>query len=470
MAEVPQPGEPMWWVLRLDSKLAKRQKKLAQLEAYYSGDHPLSFATAKFRSAFGGLFEEFSDNWCDLVVDAVEERLNVTGFRLGKNARGDARAWEIWQANQMDAASQLVNQEALITGESAVLVWPGQDSRRPSITVEHPSQMIIEDVPAFGRAAFKAWTDDDGFRLATLYLPDAIYKYRSHSKRSSTSTSPGARGSWDERIVRGETWPLPNPFGEVPVVPFRNRPRMLAPATSEFEQVIPIQDGVNKLIADMFVASEFTAAPQRWATGLEIPKDPDTGEPIAVFQHMVDRLWTSKSKDTKFGEFNQADLDVFVKGIEMLVQHIASRTRTPPHYFYLSGQFPSGESIKSAETGLVAKARRKMRHLGESYEHMMRLAFIATGETTKARQASSAEVIWGDPESRTEGEHVDAVMKKMALGVPVQQLWEDLGYSPQQIERFKEMLDEEKRLGLRPTRPSSTSAAGQEGDPRPTSP
>ncbi len=65
----------------------------------------------------------------------------------------------------------------------------------------------------------------------------------------------------------------------------------------------------------------------------------------------------------------------FVTGVEMLVQHIASQTKTPPHYFYLSGQFPSGESIKSAETGLVAKVLRKQRYFGEGWEEVVRLGF-----------------------------------------------------------------------------------------------
>ncbi len=30
-------------------------------------------------------------------------------------------------------------------------------------------------------------------------------------------------------------------------------------------------------------------------------------------------------------------------------------------------------------------------------------------------------------------------MKRQAIGIPPQQLWEDLGYSPQQISRFQAM-------------------------------
>jgi Phage portal protein, SPP1 Gp6-like len=250
--------------------------------------------------------------------------------------------------------------------------------------------------------------------------------------------------------VDDEPWPLPNPLGVVPLVPLVNRPRLLprryisVEGTSELKQVIPVQDAVNKLLLDMLVASEFGAFRQRWVTGMDIPRDPDTDAPVEPFKAAVDRLWMAEDPAVKFGEFAATDLTAYVKSTEMLVQHIASQTRTPPHYFYLSGQFPSGESIKSAETGLVAKARRKMRHFEEGWEEMIRLSFRVLGDPRA--DFVGAETIWADPESRTEGEHVDATLKKKALDVPIQQLWEDLGYSPQQIGRFREMLAEQAFL------------------------
>jgi hypothetical protein len=228
----------------------------------------------------------------------------------------------------------------------------------------------------------------------------------------------------------------------VPVVPLVNRPRLLKPGASEIKKVIPVQDAVNKLVADMMVASEFQAFRQRWATGLELPvTTDDEGNEItdeaAMFQHAVNRIWTSEDVDTKFGEFGQVDLRPFVQGVEMLVQHIASQSKTPPHYFYLGGQFPSGESIRSAEAGLVAKARRKQRFYGETWEEVMRLAFAVLGD--ERSNDPTSEVIWRDPETRTESAHVDAVTKKKDIGVPEQQLWEEAGYTPTQIARFSEM-------------------------------
>lgn len=412
---------------------------------YYEGNHRLAFQTTKFRRAFGNLFHAFADNWCDLVVDATEERLTIEGFRIpseGGLGDSDSVAWDMWQANQMDANSQVLHTEALINGCASVLVWPGD--KYPTITIESPEQMIVAHAPGSTvvAAAMKEWWDDwEGYLMANVYLPDGIYKYQSTRKvRSESDLGQAENIEWVPRVPDGEDWPLGNPFGEVPVVSFENKPRMLIPGTSEIKRVIPVQDAVNKLCADLLVASEFEAFRQRWATGLEIPKDPQTGQPKEPFEHAIDRLWTTKSEGTKFGEFGVADLRNFVQGIEMFIQHIASQTRTPPHYFYLKGQFPSGESIKSAETGLVAKSRRKMRIWGEDWEKVIQLSYKAQGDSRS--DVIDSETIWGDPESRSEAEHVDATMKKMTIQVPVEQLWEDLGYSPQQIEEFKKMRKE----------------------------
>ena len=72
----------------------------------------------------------------------------------------------------------------------------------------------------------------------------------------------------------------------------------------------------------------------------------------------------------------------------------------------------------------------------------MRLGFTIENDTTRAQDVF-AETIWSDAESRTESQHVDAVIKKRSVGIPLKQLWEDLGYSQVQIARFEQMLAEE---------------------------
>lgn len=456
--------DPLALARSLDAELTARQAGYRLHDDYYRGAHRLLFASEKFASAFGDRFSAFADNWCDLVVDACEERLNVEGFRLGADVEGDREAWRIWQANQLDADSQIAHTEALVHGVAYVMVAPpdpGRDVAR--ITVESPAQVVVRHEPGDRRrraAALKRWVGEDGHAWATLYLPDRVFKLRSERAHRSTKvelpkdpTEPGKRlaalveqgleirGEWEFTDDDGGAG-YANPLGVVPVVPLVNRPRLAGPGVSEIAHVIPIQDAVNKLVADMLVASEFAAFRQRWVTGIELPNDPVTGQPVLPFKAGADTMFGSENPETKFGEFGVSDLQTYVTGVEMLVQHVASQTRTPPHYFYLSGQFPSGESIKSAETGLVAKVRRKTRHFGEAWEEVIALALRATG-SPQAAAAAAAETIWGDPESRSESEHMDAVSKKAALGVPWQQLMEDSGYSPAQIERMRGMRRQE---------------------------
>ena len=448
------------WLTTLSAKLAVRRQEISVYEDYYFGKHKLAFASEKFLEAFGGRFRQFADNWCDLVVDAVEERLNVEGFRFGGSLDSDDVAWGIWQANNLDLDSQIAHTEALIAKMAYTIVWPSQtDPDTPCITVEHPLEVITAHDPGNRRvqlAGIKQWLDEaTGKLFATVYLPCGLYKFQSQDRVLKSTEQIIQDNSlswpapvkvptdmigvkWEPRYVPDEVWPLPNPLGVVPITPLVNRPRMLIHGDSEIRRVIPVQDAVNKEIDDMIVASEFAAYPQRWATGLEPEKDPETGEDRPPdWKPGVDRFFMVSAEAAKFGQFASADLGNYVKVIETLIQHIASQTRTPPHYFYLSGQFPSGESIKSAETGLVAKTRRRMRGFGEGWEATIRLALKVVGDDRA--DDPTCETIWGDPESRTESEHVDATLKKQALNVPDEQLWEDLGYTPTQISRFRAM-------------------------------
>jgi hypothetical protein len=106
---------------------------------------------------------------------------------------------------------------------------------------------------------------------------------------------------------------------------------------------------------------------------------------------------------------------------------------------------------------LVAKVGRKQLALGEGWEEVMRLAFMVRGDK-KRSQENAAETVWRDPEYRTEGEHIDAVVKLRALGVPLEVLWQKAGFTAQEIARFKDQLREERDWAL----PPSVNAAAKD--------
>lgn len=460
--EKPPAGSPLWWLDRLDKELRKRRPRIERWDDYYRGEHPLLFATSKYREAFAALFKAFADNWMQIVVDSVEERLHVEGFRFAtgeaEGSEADSDAWYVWQANGLDRESGLAHLEALICGESYALVDPtvtvGQ-REVPQVTVEHPSQMICAVSPENRRvrsAALKRWRDDDGRDLATVYLPDAVHRFERVRARGWVARSDG-----DSVIAHG--------LGVVPVVPFTNRNRLLGEGVGEHANVIPLQDACNKVVADMIVASEFAAFLQRWATGLDVPED-ENGDLVKPFDVGLDKLLWSSDPETKFGALPATELRNYVASVEMIVQHIASQSRTPPHYLLgQAGTFPSGESLRSAETGLIAKVKARQRGFEESWEDVIRLTFAAQGDPRA--DVDDAETAWRDPESRTESEHVDALTKLRALEVPLQQLWEDAGYSPQQISRFRAMAAEDSLRALltRPVTAATPPAAGETGGP-----
>lgn len=448
LAELGVRGGPLWWLARLDGKIRARVNRTKKFDDYYDGAHRLQFMTERFRAAFGDLFGSFSDNWCPIVVDVPVDRLEVQGFRLGTDQVGDAAVWKLWQANGLDARAKMLFTEAGISEESYSLVWPGEENGTAEITVEHPWQVIVELGAANPRhriAALKRWTDDvSGKIYATVYLPDFVWKFESANAVSSSSTSILPRGAnWQQRIVAGEDWPLRNPLEVVPVVPFANRPRMLKPGRSDLRDVLPIQDAVNKIVADMMIASEYGAVPARWATAWKERANPETNqsEEDAVMrevQQSLGRLFTNPNSEARFGSFMPADLQNFVHAMEALIQHMATQAQIPPHHFFLRGEFPSGESIVSAEAGLVRKVNGKATFFGEALEETMRLALLAAGDEKRAK-AEGMETIWVDPETRSESEHVDAITKLAGINVPDEILWEKAGLTPAEIERAKKL-------------------------------
>ncbi|MGE0138647.1 MAG: phage portal protein [Ilumatobacteraceae bacterium] len=454
MADTTQPMSPEWWIRRLYTELRRRDQAVEKAREYYDGVHNLAFSSQKFRETFGGLFNAFADNWCEVVVDAAEERLNVLGFRVSPTEpNDDTTARDIWQRNEMDAQSQMAHQEALITGRAFGVVWVDRDGNA-EITMEPSSRAIVDCHPKLTkqrRAGLRVWCDDDGYEHAELFLPKDVHLYRSVSKLGSSGMVDFGRTKWtvDEEPAKIGTTDgngrMVNPFGVVPVIEFQNRPRSQSSRKagpgvhSEIRSIMPLQDAVNKLIADMLTASESAAFPQRYATGWEFDTDPETGAALPPsFKQGAGTIWATESATAQLGQFMVADLGNFVKAIELVINHIAAISRTPPHYLSSSADRLSGESIKAAETGLVAKVKRKQVHFGEAWEELIRTAGIVEQNASLAG-AFACETIWADPESRTEAEHIDAVSKKSALGVPQEQLWEDAGYSPSQIERMKAM-------------------------------
>lgn len=417
----------------LGKQLVTEVDQLLPLDAYYRGKQPLSFLHPQISAELGSRLRNLSINSCRVAIGAVEERLDVVGYRLGKDQPADDSLWAIWQANDLDEMSQLAHTEAMAMKRAYVTVW-ADDGGTPTIRVESPLQMICSYEPGSRvvNAALKSWRDDDRL-YATLYEPDQITRLRSRVKVQRLARPDWRPEAWEIREV------IPNPMGRVPVVPIVNRPRLIdMDGESEMADIIPLVDAVNKLATDMMVSAEYHAMPRRWATNMEVPVDPTTGQPLTAFEQLAGRVWLNPAEGGTFGQFPEAQLSNFIEAIRLLTGQICAIAGLPPHYMGLSGDNPaSADAIRSSEAALVKKAKRKQRQWGGSWEEVMRLAHLAqTGSELPG--GDMLETIWADPETPTTAQTSDAALKRKEIGVPWQQLMEDLRYSPVQIERMKE--------------------------------
>ena len=424
----PEPGDELWWLLRLGKRLEGDLPRLNRLDSYWRGEPPLPYGNRKMREAYRRLQRQARTNFCELVAETLLERMKVMGFRSGTDSAPDVprpgaltlpghntgpvdevdkQAWDWWQRNNLDADAGLVHRAAVVMSRSYVIAGLNDHdeddlSTTPKVLVtpEDPRQVIHEASPENRRkilAALKTWWDDvESCQFAVLYLPDSICYFRT-TNRSKDDTTP----LWDLRAwdIDDSEYPdgvADNPLGRPPVVPFINRPDMSGFGLGEFETVTDIQDRINTQVLDRLVVSAMQAYRQRWATGIDATDE--NGNPDADFDPGADLLWAVPDPDAKFGEFNPTDLSSLLKAVEADVAHLAAITRTPPSYLLAGIVNISGNALAMTETGLVSKIEERATEYGNSWEEVYRLVGDLMGSSDIG---PDAEVIRKDPQFRT---------------------------------------------------------------------
>ncbi|MFC9191445.1 phage portal protein [Streptomyces cyaneofuscatus] len=429
----------------LYAKMKRRANKAEVWSNYYNGDVPLKFASPEFKNQTGELFDNFSDNWAQVVPDATVERMVPIAFRLNDGTM-DSAAWDAWRRNECDVEVGLAFLEALIAGRSYGLVWK-PDGINTEITFHDVRQAIVEYVPGkrrARRAGLLVWKDGSQER-ASLFYPDAVYLWVRETQ-NAFGFALGNESGWLSAGV------LDNPLKAVPLVALENRARLRGKPTSEIASVAPLQDAANTLWAHLLTAADERAVPARAVLGMDRPTKEildDDGEVIGEEDLPIDRfrrdrlLWLER-EGAQIAEFSAADLTNYTSVIETAVRHIAAQTRTPPSY--LTGEMVnvSADALVASEAGLVAKVQERQRYFGASLRELMRLEALAAGDPARAEALSMGSVVWRDAQFRSEAQYADALTKYKAINVPDEALWERMpDTTPEEIERWKSMRDDQ---------------------------
>lgn len=406
--------------LRADYDLARQ---------YYHGNHDTA-VTDRLKKFLPPRLQ-FRDNFMNVVVDALAERLKVMGFDSDSEDLNEW-AWDLWRQNRMDYTQEVIHCETIMLGDSYILCDWDAVNERPRWTHQR-AEMILPHYNETTRDidwVSKKWIQhprigDEPETRMNLYHPDRVEKYVARG---------GVWGRYQDEM--DEAWPVPwlnkqgDPIG-IPIIHFRNRPMGNDFGQSEIMNVIPMQDLLNKTLIDLTMILDTLAFPQRYTLNVNHGSSRLDILPGSVTE------FHSEYDGGQVGQWNAATVDGPLKSIEALVQHIAGTTRTPQHLFQIMGGVPSGEALKTAESGLVNKAQQRMVNFGNSWEDCVTMALRiqeAFGTAVAVEEGFTLDTTWDDPETRNEQSHLEALRIKLELGVTKHQVMREMGYTQEQID------------------------------------
>lgn len=423
---------------------AFRTDEQALYERYYRylrGDHPLEFATPKFRSAFGKTFKEFSYNRMPMVVDALADRMQITGF--GSTPENLAVEWtKIWNANNMSVRAGQVEREKFVTGEAYVIVELDPETDDVLIWPQPAHAVRVhyaDDRPGHIDCAVKRWRDNAGYDRLSVYYEDRLEKYRSRAPKAldiATASTSAFVTVWEpHQDPEDDAWPMPLPVTDtVPVFPFPNNAGIDYRGTSELADVIPIQDALNKSLMDLLVAMEFAAFPQRYVVNLDM-NDEKTAASVDRVMSGISRVLELYGENVSAGEFAAANISQYTQVIDLFDTLISRESKVPVHYLQMTGDFGSGEARRLAEIPFVAKVDDRILADTPAWGDVARYGLRASGTECPP---GAIKVNWAPTSALSEQETLDLAEQKKRVGFSERAVLREMGRDETEINKIFE--------------------------------
>lgn len=410
---------------------AKRQKVLRGLDDAARGHFEPPYLPPSGSSAiereYKALMNRAELPICGLIVKAVVDRLVVEGVR-SEDGEQDDTLWDWWQYSNLDTRQSQIYTDSGTFGDGYMSVTLSEDGK-PLLLPESPLALYAVHDPMDPLKVLEA-VKQVGEYDAYLYTDKDI---RHYVKRRNTSTS------WE--LAKP---PTEHPLGVCPIVRFPNQLDSLGRSTSEIEIVLPFQRRINQSIFTRLLLEAHTAWRQRWASGIEVEKDPETGEAVPPFQMGVDRIVIAPDIDTKFGEFQASSTEDLLRAVEEDLRQLAVVTQTPPTMFAATSVSNiSEESLAALEGGLTRKVETKQQAHGESFEYGMVLA----GRLVGHKVGHDIEMLWKNMELRSLSQKADALVKLKQSGLPMEHLLSTiLDMTPRAITRVMAQVQAEESM------------------------
>jgi len=409
-----------------DAIKAKRGRYTVLMN-YYDGIQPTVYLTQRLREIFRGVDIQFIENWCSIVIDSCRDRINLHGIKL-EDKRAQTVIDKIWADNELNIESDDIHTTSLVCGESFMIAWPAEDGKSVEAYYNDPRMVHVLYDPNNPRkklCAGKLWEDVEGKACLTMYYPDHLEYYSTNKKAKDVS-------SWNAFEIADEN--ANNNYGIVPVFHFKNNRRVI----SDLQNVVPLQNGSNKLLSDMMVAAEFGAFKHRWVISSAGIEGRISSKPGDVWDLPAG---DGQGQGTQVGEFSATDLKNYLDAIDNLAAAIGKITATPKHYFYSQGGDPSGESLIAMESPLNKKASERIERFIPVWKEAAEFMLIAAGVTV---DRSDIIPLFDEPETIQPVTEANITQTRVNSGVPLVTALREEGWSEQKIDQLKKDIAEAK--------------------------
>lgn len=416
-------------------ELNDAQPGYEQAQSYYEGTTPEVFFSPRVRRLLHGSSTHFRVNLTARVIDAVRERMEIIALVAETDELTQVLNTQVWHANQMELESPDIHRDALTYGDTYVFCWDGRgwdpsesDEEGASVVMYHQTPLQVrafydEDNPRLMRLAVKSWTETSGEHKGhrvNLYYPTHIERY------VQPDEGKAAKGKFtliDE---------FDNLYGRVPFFHFRTRRPYGKP--EHFNAYGP-QDALTKLIINQMVTSDFAAFPQRYGL-VEAGQGTDMADQFDDDDDPTDEV----AKDSalraspggihllnhikEVGTFSAADISNFLDPMDWYVHAMAATTATPLTYLDPTGNIPSGEAQRQADSPLVTKVGTFEREFGATWRDL-----LGFGMTKVLGLPCTPTVHWAPAQVLNDLVGWQTVKAKTEAGVPVRVALMEAGYT-----------------------------------------
>lgn len=376
-------------------------------------------------------------NWPRLVVDAMAETLTVDGFESETMEQENLDfLWATWQQSKMKTLSHMSHVEAMVQGDCYVLVGRREDGSIRTTAMSRDNVAVERDASGEVSAAVITRTEKTEYgsevSKAYYYTPGLLEEFQQ------------LNGVWVKVKSSRHS-------SVIPVIPIVNKSRIGDKSgASDMSLVIPYGDVASRSFTLLQFAVERLSMPQRWIIGGELANfKRQDGTAPTLDELYLGSFLTSPKSDTKFGQFDGADLSQVIAVLKHCAEMVSAMTGIPVSMLGVTTSNPSSaEAMRASKERMISRGEFKQDMFGDAWEQWCRVVLDLSGRRDAAGQ-DTLNSVWRDIAVPSTSAKSSYLLQAHAQGVISARTARDgLPLSPSQRARENLGVDAGAALGL----------------------